>query len=458
MAVYDPDPATGAYVDITPDGRTVLMAGGQSAKLWDVDDTAPYGDPYQSSPAGIGMTRFLGKGRELAVLVGPDLYAWWIDRRRLGFHSEDIHSLLVDRAQKRLITGASDGRVRIWSLRPRNRFVKAIPFVPGDLSPDVLALSADGRFVAVGASDRKFDFLAKRASSTRAEVRTFDVETGLPVGPPHAGHEGVVNRLALTRDGTRLASASADGTVRLWRSDSSTAVAIVKGTGDQRPADIAFDERGALAVAFDGAPLRLLDDAGVVVQTAHAASVSALGVLPDREFLLAMRDGELRRWKPDGGIETRVCAAADRADTIHSLSVTAAGTAALISHGRGVERVDLRDCSRTVVALPTARDRRVAATRRLAISETAGGTLTAWDLEANRPLGIFQPGSDQYLTMTPHAAAAASAADRVAAIVDDVPVVFDLAREALVARACEVAALLDAHPSIDHDRERICSR
>jgi WD40 repeat protein len=68
--------------------------------------------------------------------------------------------------------------------------------------PGTWALSPDGTRIVTGSADNT--------------LRVWDVNTGQPVGPPLTGHTDTVWKVAFSPDGRRIASGGADKTVRVW--------------------------------------------------------------------------------------------------------------------------------------------------------------------------------------------------------------------------------------------------
>ena len=68
-----------------------------------------------------------------------------------------------------------------------------------------MAFSPDGRRIASGSADDT--------------VRVWDADTGQPIGQPFTGHTGTVAGVVFSSDGHRIVSGSADKTLRLWNTD-----------------------------------------------------------------------------------------------------------------------------------------------------------------------------------------------------------------------------------------------
>jgi serine/threonine protein kinase len=143
----------------------------------------------------------------------------------------------------RVAAGAADGQIKVWDLHdlPRHR---AIAILRGhrETVGTLLFIDEAGRYL-VSASGHPRGARPGLDSS----IRLWDVETGgQPRLEPHAvleGHTGGVYCVAFHPSEPRLASGSADRTIKLWDTESLAEVATLRGhAGLVR--DLAFDAQG----------------------------------------------------------------------------------------------------------------------------------------------------------------------------------------------------------------------
>jgi WD40 repeat protein len=161
------------WVAVSPDGHTVLTLrrNDKAIQLWDIGTTRPSGtlgtDTAELSPV---MPRSFVLSKDGQVLIGP---------------------------------AESGSAIAIWDFQ-RRRLKQILPVLRGDNGMGSLAISPDGSRVAF-------------CGYNSASLSVWDLQKGTLL-VTLGGHSQNVNSLAWSPDGTRLFTASRDGTVRVWNS------------------------------------------------------------------------------------------------------------------------------------------------------------------------------------------------------------------------------------------------
>jgi WD40 repeat protein len=246
-------------------------------------------------------------------------------------------------------------------------------------SVTAVAVSPDGRTLASASAD--------------GTVRLSDARGHRQLGVLR-GHTDAVTAVAFSPDGRMLASASADGSIRLWDARTHEQLGLLRGGPF---GGVAFDPEGrTLASAGDDATVRLWDvrserQLGGPLR-GHAGAVRGVSFSPDgRTLASAGADSTVRLWDVGGrrqlgrplrhesGYEVTGVAFSPDGDTLASASQD--GTVGLWDLRRQRARTLLRGHANWVLGVAFSPDGQTIA------SASADGTVRLWDVYWREPIG-----------------------------------------------------------------------
>jgi cytochrome c len=206
------------------------------------------------------------------IVIGLALIAASPAHAQLRGHGGPVRAVAVSPDGREAISGSFDSSAIRWSLA-RNSAEQVLRF--HDDAVNAVAMLKDGRAVTAGADGRIAIW-----SEGKAQPDTV-----------LQGHAAPVVALSVSPDGSTLASASWDHTIRLWRIPDGTARVLEGHTQNVNGVAFTPDGKAVVSAAYD-LTLRIwpLDGASPTIVTLPSP-LSAVGVAPDGEIVAAGANG-----------------------------------------------------------------------------------------------------------------------------------------------------------------------
>jgi WD40 repeat protein len=247
-----------------PEGTLLASAAYREVKLW-------------RRPRNVEKFSFDAADAMLSFAVSPDhkwlaaataehqiaLYELPSGRLARTFtgHSNDVTSLRFSPDSTRVCSGSSDKTLRVWTVSEGK--LAAMVETPSVI--DAVAWLADGQQVASAGADglvRLWSPGGRRGEPQSSRQKEQSLPPAMELVKEFKGHEGAVTALDVFADGRHLLSGGADGTLRQWK----------------------------------------IEDGSVARELKHDGAVTALAVRPDgKRFASAGTNGIAKLWNAEDG-------------------------------------------------------------------------------------------------------------------------------------------------------------
>lgn len=390
----------GGVLEFSPDSTKLAVANlDWTVQLWDLELGEPIGKPFTGHDGEVFSAAFSAYGKRLATAsLDRTIRIWDLSSDQhqqigepLTGHKGEVSWVTFSPDASLLATASLDGTVRLWDLTFGATVGEQL--TKGESLPRV-AMSLDGSRLASASSD--------------GMVRVWDLATRSMMGESDA-HDSAT-RVALNADGSRLASGGFDGTVLLWSVDSDGLELSGRPTAhDYLITGLAFstDAMSKLASASADGVVRLWNVALAQEMSAtangHDGAVPSLVFSPNGSRLVSVGfDSTIRMWdmglKPVGeaftGHEDLVWDAVFNDDGTQLTSVGKDGT---------VRRWDVASGKQSGEPLISRPDQWVGPAvfspegTRL-VTATSDGTLRLWEVASGQMIGVPLPGHGSEVT------------------------------------------------------------
>jgi len=401
-------------VVVTPDGsRAVSASQDGSIKVWDIGTTKLMGTliEHSSSVNAANPVALLAGGRYLLSASRDNAVRVWDlesmrETHRLAGHSHEVLAIASAPDGRRVLSGAADGTVIVWDPSGwrivHQVSLRMFPWLEPKLSDGVMALAVlpDCRRGIVGCADGNTAIIDLQTGTWRKSSGGHVLD--LPVMAVAAFHR--VNHAI---------SASADGTLRIWKPDESGPPRVLgRVAGCVKSVSISADDRKAASLSvyssewgWPACTLRVWSLLGerdeLQSPPGHRGPVNSIAVLPgDHKAVSASDDGTIKVWDLSTGIEERT--SDDAFSRIQSVTPFAEGGRAISSTDEDYLVVWDIDKGRRLHKMRGGHSQAfqvsVHPDGRRAISASGANYVLVWDLETGVHVGSLSDRADSFYT------------------------------------------------------------
>jgi WD40 repeat protein/serine/threonine protein kinase len=306
--VWDiPTPTTGISVAFSPDGRRLATVAGNAARVWDVASGTQLAE-LRGHEAVARAATFSPDGSHLATASDDKTARLWdvaTGRKLLVLrgHKQPLTTLAFSADGARLVTAGRDNTQRMWDTAD-GREIRVMGAGKSD-EPDptraawsaAVAFSADGKQLATASETKPGEARIQLRDAATCE-RTGGWPSNMGTNEPLAQFEGLIDAIAFSPDGKRLAIASFGG--RVFDLGTGQRALILSGYR-QRVRAIAFSPDGTrLVTGSDDHTVRLWNaETGrpLLVLRGHDSAVTSVAFSPDgTQLASASEDQAVRIW------------------------------------------------------------------------------------------------------------------------------------------------------------------
>ncbi|KAG2753638.1 WD40 repeat-like protein [Suillus brevipes Sb2] len=236
-----------------PDGRRIITCSTDgSLRLWDLKSGTQIGENWRDDEPGVWSMALSPNGEIVASGCDDEKARLWdVETRKViatwTGHRNVVRALCWSADGGRVASGSWDGTARVWdvkrgknilTIKTGHKWVCAVTYSPdssklatGGNEENAVKIwdAKTGELLNTLKHDHMVDSLAwtsdgkKLISGSYRLIRIFDTATWQQIGVLE-GHTNVVNGISLSSNNRFLASASRDGTARLWNLDTNLPV------------------------------------------------------------------------------------------------------------------------------------------------------------------------------------------------------------------------------------------